>query len=272
VGIIYTHRPCFFVIVPQEVKIEHVPQFQNRNLENNPVKRQNKSILQNRIIGKNMNTLKIGALIGATLCITAGAASAQDAGDTSASLGLTTFGPSYESAYQIDQNWRVRGVVMGGITYSGEEEDNGNTFEVDANLGAFAAIADYYPTDYGWRVSGGLLINFTGFDSTSTASASNGFEIDGTEYNSGSVTLDGNFKNKISPVITTGYDYRFGGNWLLSGEVGAIYTGGVDVVATGSTTVLQNAIDASTDYKKAREDASDLTFYPYVSFSVGYTF
>ena len=33
-----------------------------------------------------MNTLKIGALIGATLCITAGAASAQDAGDTIAWL------------------------------------------------------------------------------------------------------------------------------------------------------------------------------------------
>lgn len=219
-----------------------------------------------------MKNIFTTAILAAAMCNVAAHASAQEIGDTSVSVGLSTFGANIEGTYQILPQWRMRGAIMGGLNYTGSETEDGNTFEVDAGLGAFAVMADYYPTASGWRLSGGLLVNNSNIDSTTTASGSNTIEIDGTEYESGSVKVDANFSKKVSPMITTGYDYRFANNWMLSGEIGAIYTGGIDLNATGSTVELQDAIDASVDYRDARNDASDITFYPYISVTVGYSF
>jgi hypothetical protein len=207
----------------------------------------------------------------------AGATQAQDIGDKSVAFGLSTFGPTLEGTYQIDQKWRLRGAVMGGLSYSETETEDDNSYDVDAKLGALALLADYYPTTSGFRVSGGLLLNTTKVDATTVASAGSPFMIDDgdggeREFTSGSVTARGEFAKRISPMITTGYDYRFSNSWMLSGEIGAVYTGGIDLTAKGSTTDLQDAIDASDDYRDARRDASDITFYPYISVMVGYRF
>jgi len=212
------------------------------------------------------------AVLTTALCSTAIGASAQDVGDVSASLGLSTFGANYEAMYQIRPNLRLRGAVMGGLDYSGTETEDGTTFDVDAELSAFAALVDYYPTNSGWRVSGGLLVNGSNINSSAVGSPSNPIEIDGVNYTSGTLDLDAEFENTVAPMITTGYDYRFKDNWTLSGEVGAVYTGGIDLTAKGSSATLQSAIDSSTDYSDARDDASDITFYPYLSVTVGYRF
>ena len=73
-------------------------------------------------------------------------------------------------------------------------------------------------------------------------------------------------------MVTTGYDYRFGNNWVLSGEVGAIYTGGITLEASSDNAQLQAQLATDSDYQKARSDAADVTFYPYISVSVGYSF
>jgi hypothetical protein len=187
-------------------------------------------------------------------------------------FGLSTFGPTLEGTYQIDQKWRLRGAVMGGLNYSETETEDDNSYDVDAELGAVALLADYYPTTSGFRVSGGLLLNTTKVDATTVASAGSPISIDDEEFTSGSVTARGEFAKRISPMITTGYDYRFSNAWTLSGEIGAVYTGGVDLTAKGSTTELQTAINGSQDYRDARSDASDITFYPYISVTVGYRF
>ena len=94
----------------------------------------------------------------------------------------------------------------------------------------------------------------------------------GEFFETGSMDVDANFVNTLSPIVTTGYDYRFKNNWTLSGEIGAVYTGGVDLSATSATAEIQTAIDASEDYRSARNDASDVTFLPYISVTVGYSF
>lgn len=211
-------------------------------------------------------------IITAFLCSAAASVSAQDVGEYSAAIGLSTFGANYEAVYQLRDNMRLRGAVMGGLNYSGTETDDGATYDVDANLSAFAVMADYYPTNSGWRVSGGLLVNGSKMDSTITGSAADPIEIDGEFFDTGSMDVDADFVNTLSPIATTGYDYRFKNNWTLSGEIGAIYTGGIDLRATSATAEIQTAIDASNDYQSARDDASDLTFLPYLSITVGYSF
>lgn len=213
-------------------------------------------------------------LVAASLaCLSlASAALAQNVGEKSVSFGLSSFGPTLEGTYQVDQMWRMRGVVMGGLTYSDTSTDSGNSYDFDAKLGAVALLADYYPTTSGFRLSGGLLINTTSIDATTVATPAEPIEIDNATFATGSVTARGEFAKKVSPMITTGYDYRFNNAWMLSGELGAIYTGGIDLTATGSTAALQTALDGSQDYRDARNDASDIKFYPYISIMVGYRF
>ncbi len=199
-------------------------------------------------------------------------ATAQNIGDTTVSLGASTFGANLEAAYQLDSQWRVRGALMGGINYDDTSEEEGNEYNIDASLGAFAVLADYYPTMSGWRISGGLLVNRTSLDATTIANAESGIEIDGETFDEGRLTLSGGFAKTVSPMITTGYDYRFNNAWSISGEIGVVYTGGIDLDARGSTTELQNAIDGSQDFQDIRDDASDLDFYPYLSVTVGYSF
>jgi hypothetical protein len=216
----------------------------------------------------NITYLTISAISVALLPL---AATAQDIGDTTVSFGASTFGANLEAAYQLDSQWRVRGALMGGINYDDTSFEDGNEYNIDASLGAFAVLADYYPTMSGWRVSGGLLVNRTSLDATTTATGS-GIEIDGETFDEGSVTLSGDFAKSVSPMVTTGYDYRLNNAWSISGEIGVVYTGGIDLDATGSTTELQNAIDNSQDFEDIRKDASDVTFYPYISVTVGYGF
>ena len=219
-----------------------------------------------------MKTNQKTTLIATIFSVIAATANAQDVGDTSVSLGLSTFGINLEGTYHILPEWRLRGAVMGGLNYSGTEVEDGTTFDVDAGLSALALMADYYPTNSGWRVSGGLVFNGSKIDSTVTASSTDPIEIDDDTFQTGSMEIDANFKKKMSPIVTTGYDYHFQNNWILSGEIGAIYTGGIDITATSDSATLQEAIDDSVDYRDARADAAELNFWPYLSVTVGYSF
>ncbi|PRY75959.1 hypothetical protein CLV80_11045 [Yoonia maritima] len=201
------------------------------------------------------------------------AVQAQEAGDMSVGLGVSTFGGNLEASYVINEQFRVRGALMGGFSYedSGSEPGDGS-YEFDASLGGFAVLADYYPTQSGWRVSGGLFLSNTDFTGVAEASAANPIEIDGTEYTSGSVTTKSEFNNTVAPVLTTGYDLHFADNWTFSSEIGAIFIGGVDLSAKSDDATLQAEIDSSDDYAEARDDADDLNIYPYLSLGLAYRF
>ena len=219
-----------------------------------------------------MNIHTYSAFLAIAAAAIAVPASAQDVGDVTVSAGLSTFGANLEAAYQITPEFRIRGALMGGLSYSETSIEDGNEYDIDASLGAFAVLADYYPTSSGFRVSGGLLFNATSIDATTTASAASPIEIDDTTYDSGTLSASAEFAKSVAPMVTAGYDLRFGSTWSIGGEIGAVYTGGIDLTAKGSTPQLQNAIDGSADYRDARDDASDVTFYPYLAVTVSYRF
>ena len=204
------------------------------------------------------------------------AVSAQDVGQVTVGAGVSTFGANLEAAYQIDPSFRVRGVLAGlpGLDILTDTfEEDGTTYTYDATVGAVALLADYYPVNSGWRVSGGVMFNQTSFDANGVLSAGNQFTLDdGTVFDTGSVDISAQFVQEISPMITTGYDYRFSNNWILSGEVGAIYTGGLTFEATSDNALLQAEIDSDSDIEQARDDLAEFKFYPYLAITVGYSF
>ncbi|PUB11610.1 hypothetical protein [Yoonia sediminilitoris] len=215
-------------------------------------------------------------LFAATLAIFISAGtlpSAQEQGDVSVALGLSTLGANVEVAYAIDPNFRVRGALMGGFSVeeSGTEGDTG-TYDGEATLGGLAVLGDFYPMANGWRVSGGLFFSNTEIDALAEASADAPIEINGVDQVSGSVRTTAKFENTVAPMITTGYDLRFGDGWSFNSEVGVIFTGGVDLEATAGGAIDQSLINDDPEYQDALDDARDLTLFPYIGFAVSYQY
>lgn len=196
--------------------------------------------------------------------IGAGAA-AQDSGDLSVGLGVSTFGANLEAAYHIAPQYRVRGALMGGIALDFDEtDDDGLTASGDLDLGGLALLVDYYPTQGAWRLSGGLFFSNTEL----TASGEVDLESGSTE----SVTLDAEFSNEVSPMITAGYEYGFGNGWSFNSEIGLVFTGGIDLKITATDPTAQDEINNDPDVQSAISDASDIFAYPYLSLGVSYRF
>ncbi|MCK0096985.1 hypothetical protein MWU60_15520 [Yoonia sp. F2084L] len=199
-------------------------------------------------------------LLAAAALTTIGAmATAQEAGDVTVGTGLSTFGLNLEGAYQIDPQWRARGALMGGISASYDETEDGDTAEGDFDLGGLALLADYYPTQSGWRVSGGLFLSNTELSASGTSAGQD-------------AELSAEFANQVAPMVTTGYDWRFGDGWSFNSEVGVVFTGGIDLEVNATGSGNQAIIDADPDVQDAISDAEDVVALPYLSFGVSYTF
>ncbi|MFG5384930.1 autotransporter domain-containing protein [Yoonia sp. R2-816] len=199
----------------------------------------------------------------ATLALCANAASAQDAGDISAGIGFSSLGGNVEAAYRIDPSFGVRGVFIGGIDESYEETDEDETFEGSIELGGLAVLADYYPNQGDWRISGGLM--FSQNEISATGSVDVGLTTE-------DATISVKFENEIAPMISTGYEWGFADGWTLTPEAGLILTGGLALDYTASDPSAQDEIDNDPDVQEAKSDAEDIVVLPYLAFTVSYQF
>ncbi len=199
----------------------------------------------------------------ATLALCANAASAQNAGDISAGIGFSSLGGNVEAAYRIDPSFGVRGVFIGGIDESYEETDEDETFEGSIELGGLAVLADYYPNQGDWRISGGLM--FSQNEISATGSVDVGLTTE-------DATISVKFENEIAPMISTGYEWGFADGWTLTPEAGLILTGGLALDYTASDPSAQDEIDNDPDVQEAKSDAEDIVVLPYLAFTVSYQF
>ncbi len=203
--------------------------------------------------------MKFKTLFAATALTALSTMASAETGDVTVGAGLSTFGLNLEGAYQIDPQWRARGALMGGFSANYEETSDGDTAEGDFNLGGLAVLADYYPMQNGWRLSGGLFISNTELSAEGTSA---GEEAE--------VTAE--FSNALAPMITTGYDWNFAEGWALTAELGAIFTGGIDLEVTATGAGNQDTIDADQDVQDSIDDAKDVVALPYIAFGVSYTY
>lgn len=206
------------------------------------------------------------------LGILAGPLKAQNIGDVTAWSGISTFGLSFEGGYQMTPDWRARAGWMGGLQLNETQTESGNSYDIDAALGAMTMIVDYSPVDADWRISGGLVFSRTSIETTISGTASNPIEYDGQSFDSGTATSIAEFNRTAAPLVSVGYDYPINDEWVLSSEIGAVFVGGFDIEITGDSAELQVAIDADPDVQNARADAANFAAYPYINLSVGYRF
>ena len=212
-------------------------------------------------------------LLTASACLSATFAQAQSVGETTVGGGLTLFGPSLQGTYQIEPNVRLRGLAIGGLSYTDmDSDDDGNQYAIDLDVAAAAILVDHYPQGEGWRLSGGFLFNLSDLQATGTGEADEPFEINGQIFDGGSVLGEGEFRRSIAPMVTVGYDHPLSENWILGADVGAIYTGGFDTTFTANSAALQTEVDNSEDFQDFTDEARSYPFLPYVGVTVSFRF
>lgn len=198
---------------------------------------------------------------------------AQTVGDTYVGSGISTFGATLEAAYQIEPLARVRGIAMGGVRVdSSGEDDDGNTYSYDASIAAAAVLLDYFPQGQGWHISGGVLFDLSDITGVGTGPDREPFEINGETFENGRVDATVSPANSVAPMVAVGYEYDFGNQWVINGELGAIYTGGIEMDYTANSDRLQDAIDDDDDFQSAIAEGKDISVLPYIGLTVSYRF
>ena len=178
-------------------------------------------------------------------------ATAQDAGDINAGGGLSILGPMVEASYQVTPNMAVRGMAFGAINLSDTFDIDEYTVDGSITLNGGGVMMDLYPTNSGWRLSGGLVVTDFSLDG----------DFAGPENFVGNISLE----NEIAPMVTTGYRHTFGNNMTISGDLGVMVNG---VVASSDSAdpLVQDEIDS------LNAELEQIPVVPFLSIMVGYTF
>lgn len=192
------------------------------------------------------------------------AVQAADPGDVTVGLGVSTLGATVEGAYRISETLGAR-VPVGYLGTSFSDTDDGLDFDLDLNLGGVGLLGDYYPGGGGFRLSGGVFYNAV----KAEGSARGDGNVGDTFYTGVDLDVDVEPKNRFMPALAIGYDAEIGSRWVISGDLGAMYTGGFKASVRDRTGQVSQADidDEIGDIEDGRAD-----FYPYIKLGVAFRF
>lgn len=211
-----------------------------------------------------MKFVHTAAILALTLGAIPLAANAGDAGTIYTQVSTNGLGIGY--ATSIGENWAARGQFNSyQRSFSGDVGDYGSNARLtaDVNLSTLQLLADWYPTDSGLRLSGGVVVN------------NNKINVSGTGATVGSstnqtVSSEIKMSDGLSPYLGVGYSTKpkyakgFGFNFDL----------GVMFQNPKATLTASGASQADIDAQLAKvQDTIDkLKYMPVIGFGVSYSF
>lgn len=215
--------------------------------------------------------------IGTIVLLAAGPASAAD------ERPRFTFGPDISTlGAGLQAGLRFNdyvGARVGGNWFQYEFDQSYDDVEYDADLklGSAGTLLDIYPFGGGFRLSGGLRLNFNRADLSGRSNG--GFEIGGTTYTADELgTLDGGVDfNTFAPYLGLGYGGTFlDGALELAFDAGAMYHGRPEVSLSASDGSLSDDPALQADLEEERQAIEDdleaFRFYPVVGLALTYRF
>ena len=214
--------------------------------------------------------------IGLVMLLSCGTVSFAQAQEIEMGLGVSTFGLTITPEYRINEQFGFR-APFGRFSLSQDIDDVDEVSisgQGTAQIGGAAILADYYPTNLGLRISGGLAIPQYKVE----VEGSGSIDVDGNTFNvdsfEGEVSTSG-----IAPMVGLGYKFSriAGSNFSGAIDVGAMfvsnyateyeYSGLTDAAVDDFESEVEQALDdARTELK------DNLGVIPFVSLSVTYTF
>jgi hypothetical protein len=218
--------------------------------------------------------------------------------------GLSPLGIGLQVSTDINGHLNLRGIgnVFG---YSTHFTTSGIPVSASLTLGSGGVMADYYPTHYGLRLSGGVLfINQNGASATASIPAGNSFTLNSQTYYSADtnaatgaspLTGTGNLalnSTKPSGVLTAGWGnhVRRSGHITIPFEIGVALVGSPKVslalsgwactdqaqtncvnVAGNDPIAQQFESNLNSQISKWNNDLNVLQVYPIISVGIAYS-
>ena len=193
------------------------------------------------------------------------AALAGDMGTVYTQIGTNGLGLGY--AKSVAQDWAVRGQynALPKTSFSGDVGDfgAGNTLVVDIAWSSVQLLGDWYPSDGGFRVSGGVVFNSNKITLAGTGTVNN--------VPNQNVNAEIKMSDSIAPYLGIGYSTRpkdakgFGFTY----DLGVMFQNPKSTLtATGGAT--QADIDAQN--LKVQEAIDKLKVMPAFSIGISYSF
>ena len=205
---------------------------------------------------------------------------ATNAADLGLSATAGTTGLGLHASFPIQPKLNAR-VGFGFLNY----DDTGSTTEADYNfkmkLRSIDVLADYFPMDNGFRMTGGLVYNGNKVDVDMKAKSGAVYVVNGTSYSAadaGSINGSVDFK-KIAPYLGIGWGNAVANKgWGFSADLGVMFQGSPRTSLTNSGCQATAAIctrlasDLAVEKTKLNDEVNSFKTYPVLRVGASYRF
>lgn len=213
------------------------------------------------------------------LALFAGFSCAANATDIGVSVEAGTTGLGLHASYPVMPKLNARvGINYLGYNYAGNTSNVDYDFKM--KLTTFDMLADYFPMDNGFRVSGGLVYNGNKIEANAKANNGTNYVLNGTTYNAaqaGSINGSADFK-KIAPYLGIGWGNAVkNAGWGLSADLGVMFQGSPNVNLTNSgcqapVNCAQLASDVAAEKQTLNDKVNRFNAYPVLRVGASYRF
>ncbi len=192
----------------------------------------------------------------------------------------STLGAGINLGYQVSPSWNVRANVNGfnlDRTFHADSMD----YDASVRLRTAGLLADYFPFDNGFHITGGAYyngnyVNGTGYynDYINVRVGKQVVKINPNDY--GNLRFNAHYQ-RFSPYLGLGYHALRQKGWSFALDLGVLYQGNARVnfdvpseVESLGSQKLNDAIER--DKQTVRNRLNDWRWYPVVSLGVTYRF
>jgi len=199
--------------------------------------------------------------------------------DLSVSAGTTGFALHVATPLNAGLSLRLGASLL---DHDKSEHTRSVDYDFQLKLRTFDMLLDYYPTDRGFRLTGGLMFNGNRIDAAGLPNASGSYVINNRRYSASEAgRLDGriDFRN-LAPYLGVGWGKgpQAEKGWGVALDVGAMMQGRPRVsLATSGCTLpqpmcAQLAEDVSVERANLSDKVDNFRVYPVIRAGVSYRF
>jgi hypothetical protein len=215
------------------------------------------------------------------LALVAGFSSVANATDVGVTADIGSTGIGLHASYPIKSNLNARvGVNYLNYNYSGSTSQSDYDFKM--KLQTFDALADYFPMDNGFRITGGLVYNGNKIDASMKPKAGNSYVINGNTYDAaqaGAINGSIDFR-KVAPYLGIGWGNAVAKNkgWGFSADMGVMFQGKPNSSLTSSGCTASAALctqltsDISAEQRNLDDKVKKFDAYPVLRVGASYHF
>jgi len=180
-------------------------------------------------------------------------------------FGVSTAGPTIEASYRFSPHWAVRGFHGFGVEEVKAKIRGGILYEEQSNLQGTSLSFDYYPFANRLRLTGGAIYRPAEYRGRANGS----FQV-GNNFYTTSLTLKARTELDVTPYLAVGYEQPINQHLVLVGQLGALYSDGVNVTLRNSggavvslPDIIAERVQAESDFDKWLPFASIMLMYQF---------